>query len=495
MKPGTDQSTAKMKKILYLLIPALICVMGAEAQVKLGILGGVNSANVLEHNSIPGWDSTVKKYLSSRTAIQLGVIVEMPLGHKGFFFQPAIIYTSKGRQYSKLNDSAAIYATDTVYAKQSLNIGYIDVPLNLTYKIPLSANHKNSFFISAGPVFSFFYSGKITSQSLTFAENQYTNVTTPLSVGHGPDTYNTVDIGVNGRAGFEFGNVFINANFSRGLTSFYNAPYQGTFHHQLVGATLGIWLTSTTPPPPPPKDTDKDGIPDDQDLCPLQPGTAKWHGCPVPDTDHDGIDDEHDSCRTIAGVARYNGCPVPDTDHDGIDDEHDSCKTVPGVARYHGCPIPDRDGDGVNDDEDQCPDTPGTLENHGCPAPKPEAPEKIIQEKIDYAAKNILFPLGSDQLIDSSYGVLNDLADILLAHPHWHLTIEGHADNIGTQERNLALSQKRATSVKNYLVGKGVPELRITATGFGQEHPISNNGTAKGRAANRRVELKLSLEK
>ena len=475
-----------MKKIVCLFLLGLIYVSGAHAQIRLGLLGGVNSANVLEHNNIPGWDSTVKKYLSSRSAIQVGIIVEMPLGHKGFFFQPAITYTSKGRQYSKVNDSAAMYATDTVYSKQSLNIGYIDVPLNFTYKIPLSANRKNSFFISAGPVFSFFYSGKLTSQNLTFAENQYTNVSTPLSVGHGPDTYNTVDIGVDGRAGFEFGNVFINANFSRGLTSFYNAPYQGTFHHQLVGATLGIWLTSTTPPPVPPKDTDKDGIPDDQDLCPLQPGTAKWHGCPVPDTDHDGVDDEHDSCKTVPGVARYNGCPVPDTDNDGIDDEHDSCKTVPGVARYNGCPIPDRDGDGVNDEEDQCPDTPGTRENHGCPVTKKEA-----QEKINYTAKNILFTLGSDQLVDSSYGTLNDLAGLLLAHPEWHLTIEGFTDNEGRPEKNRLLSQKRATSVKNYLVKKGIPEGRLSATGLGQDHPIADNATPAGRAANRRVELKL----
>jgi outer membrane protein OmpA-like peptidoglycan-associated protein len=241
------------------------------------------------------------------------------------------------------------------------------------------------------------------------------------------------------------------------------------------------------------KDTDKDGIPDDEDQCPLLPGTAKWHGCPVPDTDHDGIDDEHDSCPTIPGVARYNGCPVPDTDHDGIDDEHDSCRTIPGLARYNGCPIPDRDGDGVNDEEDQCPDSAGPVENHGCPLPKVIMP--AARDSVNYIAHNILFNPGSDQLKDSSFMALDRLAAILQTHPDWLLTIEGHTDNQGTPAHNLLLSQKRSDAVKDYLVKKGIAEARLTAAGLGQEHPIAINKTAGGRAANRRVELKLSLNK
>ena len=491
MDSCTKETPAMMKKMLPLFVLGLLLFTGTDAQVRLGVLGGVHSASVLETNNIPGWDTAVKKYQSSRTGVQLGFIVEVPLGHKGFFFQPAITYTSKGQQYAKTNDSAAMLATDTIYTKQTLSIGYIEIPLNITYKIPLSRrNPKNSFFISAGPSVSFFYNGKLNDQSLTDSTGKYSNVSNSLTVGKGPDTYKTLDIGVNGRAGFELGNVMLSAYFSRGLTSFYNAPYEGSFHHQLIGASLGIWLTTVAPPPPPPvKDTDKDGIPDDQDLCPLQPGTLAWHGCPVPDTDHDGIDDEHDSCKTIPGYARYNGCPVPDTDHDGIDDEHDSCPTVPGVGRYNGCPIPDRDGDGVNDEEDKCPDTPGTKENQGCPVI-----QKETVEKINFIATNILFTPSSDHLTDSSYLALDDLAKLLLDHPEGHLTIEGYTDNSGTPQKNLLLSQKRAQAVQTYLVKKGVPATRLTATGFGQDRPIADNSTPAGRAANRRVELKISTE-
>jgi len=492
MNSPTEAPTAKKKFVLLSLL--LLGLTGVNAQVRLGVIGGLHSSNVQETNNIPGWDTTVKKFESSRSGAQLGVILEVPLGHKGFFFQPAITYTSKGRKYAKNNDSAAAAATDTIYAKQNLNLNYIDIPLNITYKFYLSATHKNSFFLSAGPQLSFFYSGKLTSESLKSPGNKYANESDPVSVGSGVNTYKTFDLGINGRAGFEFGNVMLSAYFSRGLTSFYNAPYQGTFHHELVGASLGIWLSSADGAPPVAKkvkiiDSDHDGIPDDVDRCPFVPGPESWQGCPVRDSDHDGIDDKHDSCKNIPGLARYNGCPIPDSDHDGINDEEDKCPNTPGVARYQGCPIPDRDGDGVNDEEDQCPDTPGSPENHGCPLIKKET-----TDKINFIARNILFTSGSDQLTDSSAIALYELASLMKAHPEWHLTIEGYTDNSGNPVKNQQLSQKRAAAVLTNLVKYGVPEKQLTAKGYGQEHPIADNKTLAGRAVNRRVELKLDLQ-
>ncbi|HEY4061485.1 MAG TPA: OmpA family protein [Puia sp.] len=496
MKSGAKASTAVIAKMVPFLLIVLSYSTGAHAQIRLGLLGGIHSSNVLETNHLPGWDTTTKKYNGSRMGMQLGVILDIPIGHKGFYFQPAITYTSKGRKYAKTNDSLTTLKTDTVYNHQSLNLGYIEIPLNLTYKIPLTTNKQNSFFISAGPYVDFFYNGNTTTESLTQSTNKFASETDPVSVGKGANTYKTADLGVNARTGFELGNVMVSAYYSRGLTSFYTASYTGTFHHELLGVSLGIWLSSTNKPPrPPKKDTDKDGIPDDQDMCPLQPGTTQWNGCPVPDTDHDGIDDAHDSCRTLPGLARYNGCPIPDSDGDGVNDEEDKCPHQIGLARYNGCPIPDRDGDGVNDEEDHCPDSAGPVENHGCPIVVVKEIEKATTEKINFIAKNILFTRASDQLTDSSFKALDQLAGILAANPGWHLTIEGHTDNEGTPERNLRLSDKRATAVKNYLVSKGLATTRLTAIGMGQENPIANNRTAAGRMANRRVELKLSIEK
>jgi outer membrane protein OmpA-like peptidoglycan-associated protein len=107
----------------------------------------------------------------------------------------------------------------------------------------------------------------------------------------------------------------------------------------------------------------------------------------------------------------------------------------------------------------------------------------------------VLFASSSDQFRDGTLTALDSLAVRLLSHPEWHLTIEGYTDNSGTAAKNLLLSQKRARAIQNYLLSKGLPERQLTATGFGQEHPVGDNGTLAGRAANRRVELKLSIEK
>ena len=240
------------------------------------------------------------------------------------------------------------------------------------------------------------------------------------------------------------------------------------------------------PPPPAPKDTDGDGIIDDNDKCPTVPGVAKYDGCPVPDTDKDGINDDNDKCPTVPGLAKYDGCPIPDTDKDGINDEDDKCPNDPGVARYQGCPVPDRDRDGINDEEDKCPDVPGVAEFQGCPPITEE-----ITKTVSYAAKNVYFNTGSTKLSSKSYAPLNELIKILEENKSLKLKIDGHTDNVGADDFNVKLSDGRAASVKAYLVSKGIGEDRLESEGFGETMPVADNKTADGRAKNRRVEMKV----
>jgi outer membrane protein OmpA-like peptidoglycan-associated protein len=121
--------------------------------------------------------------------------------------------------------------------------------------------------------------------------------------------------------------------------------------------------------------------------------------------------------------------------------------------------------------------------------------KKEETDQINFIAHNVNFTSASDRLMDSSSVAMDQLAGLLLAHPAWHLTIEGYTDNSGSPAKNLALSRKRAEAVKVFLIHKGIAASRLTAEGYGQEHPISDNLTAKGRSINRRVELKLSIEK
>lgn len=143
----------------------------------------------------------------------------------------------------------------------------------------------------------------------------------------------------------------------------------------------------------------------------------------------------------------------------------------------------------MNDKEDKCPTEAGTRENNGCPEIKKE-----IVEKVNFAARNIFFDLNSDKILVKSFSSLNEVALILRNNPALRLFVEGHSDNIGNPSYNLALSQKRAEAVKDYLVKQGIDISRMSAIGFGQERPIADNKTAAGKAQNRRVELKLAQD-
>jgi OmpA-OmpF porin, OOP family len=227
-------------------------------------------------------------------------------------------------------------------------------------------------------------------------------------------------------------------------------------------------------------DKDGDGFEDKIDLCPNVKGTV--NGCP--DADRDGVADKDDKCKDKPGVARYGGCPIPDTDKDGINDEEDKCKDKPGVARYDGCPIPDTDKDGINDEEDKCPKEAGTVLNGGCPEIKQE-----VKQKIEFAARNISFEFASDLIEKKSYHSLDEVVSVLKENPDLKLTIDAHADNRGTPERNMMWSERRAKSVAVYFYLKGIAPNRISYKGYGDTKPLADNATEKGRAKNRRVEM------
>lgn len=106
-----------------------------------------------------------------------------------------------------------------------------------------------------------------------------------------------------------------------------------------------------------------------------------------------------------------------------------------------------------------------------------------------YAKQQSLFEVNSDKLAESSHEGLDIVAKLLKENPNIKLKVEGHTDNIGKAEYNQQLSEKRAKSVANYLISKGIDSSRITTEGFGFSKPIASNDTEEGRAKNRRTEL------
>ena len=80
---------------------------------------------------------------------------------------------------------------------------------------------------------------------------------------------------------------------------------------------------------------------------------------------------------------------------------------------------------------------------------------------------------------------------IIQKHPEKEVVIEGHTCWVGTEDYNLGLSLRRATSVKNYLVEKGIKQERLIVKGYGEANPVADNTTIEGRKMNRRVEFKV----
>jgi outer membrane protein OmpA-like peptidoglycan-associated protein len=101
----------------------------------------------------------------------------------------------------------------------------------------------------------------------------------------------------------------------------------------------------------------------------------------------------------------------------------------------------------------------------------------------------ILFDIDKSALRPVSQTNLTDLAKILNKYPDTNILIEGHTDDTGTEEHNMALSKDRAQSVSTYLATVGVLSGRFSVTGYGEAQPIVTNDSAEGRQKNRRVDI------
>ena len=445
-----------MRKILLALamsaaIPGAVIAQDVENDFFIGARAGINMSAFKLDGEVPaGHNSEI------RFRPVAGFFLNTPVSRK-FSVQPELLYSIMGSNVKNSGNDL----------KQRLD--YVSIPLLLKYKV------SNQFNLLLGP-----------QADILVKATQETNSETI----NNSDNLRRDDYAATG--GFEWwpgGRMMIGARYIYGLTNVRRYDDYKWFNRG-IQVTAGLRLTKkpepvviAPPPPPPPADTDQDGINDNEDKCPTVAGLAKYNGCPVPDTDKDGINDEEDKCVSVPGIAKYNGCPIPDTDKDGVNDEEDKCKDVAGLARYQGCPIPDRDNDGVNDEEDRCPDLSGPADNSGCP--KLEA-SKFNASAVQFLTGSSTLTAGAKKELDKAARILNE------QYPQLKVEIAGHTDNTGKSDKNQLLSEKRAASVKAYLVKKNVAEQRLTTVGFGQDQPIGDNATVPGRAQNRRVEFKVS---
>ncbi|MBL7698804.1 MAG: OmpA family protein [Chitinophagaceae bacterium] len=438
-----------MKKMAVALLLCAGFFTSADAQLRTALTGGINSSSV-PGNSSPQWDSLDYKY-SSRTGFHVGILAETHLFNSNtLYFQTGMSYINKGRKFSTQLDSSVSGITK-VTGSQFVN--YMEMPLNIVFKKDLGK--KSRFIIGAGPYVSFLFSGRESTSVYFDNGSVQASENTSLKVPRSSGKYKNVDFGVNALAGVEFGQLFLTANYSKGLSDFYTANTNtGSFKNQVIGATIGVFLNKDKKREAKKKDRDGDGVPDLEDECPKLKGSALAKGCP--DQDNDGVPDKDDNCPNLAGAAKRNGCPAPDTDQDG-----------------------------VNDDEDKCVDVKGVKENNGCPEI-----DKQLRSEIDRYAKRIQFKYKSSALTKKSKEVLDGIVKILNENTYLHVLIEGYTSSDG--RNHMKISQSRAESVKEYLELNGIKAERLKAVGFGDTNPLNGNNTEAERAANRRVELKVT---
>ena len=203
-------------------------------------------------------------------------------------------------------------------------------------------------------------------------------------------------------------------------------------------------------------DSDGDGVLDDADLCPGTPPEAS---------------------NAVDG----NGCPLY-SDGDNVPDYLDKCPgTEAGVkVDKWGCPV-DSDGDGFTDDVDKCPNEPAPDSEDGCP---------VMCEPLAIIT-NVNFDFDSARVRSDAGAKLAGVIDVLKASSAVKVRVVGHTDSTGSEAYNLGLSDRRATSVRKYMAGKGISMTRMSAIGKGEGEPLVSNKSRAGRAVNRRVEFEV----
>lgn len=124
--------------------------------------------------------------------------------------------------------------------------------------------------------------------------------------------------------------------------------------------------------------------------------------------------------------------------------------------------------------------------------PAPPPPRVVLTASSIQITEKVQFAFDSADLLPASSGLLSEVGQVLKDNPQIEqLQVEGHTDITGKADYNRKLSQRRAESVRAFLVAAGIPAKRLIAKGFGPDRPVADNGTEEGKEANRRVEFNI----
>ncbi len=249
-------------------------------------------------------------------------------------------------------------------------------------------------------------------------------------------------------------------------------------------------------------DTDDDGLTDGREITELKTDPKK------PDTDGDGLSDGDEVNKyktdpmkldtdggTVADgleVERHSDPLVASDDVKKVaeDSDRDGLTDADEINRYHTDPHKmDTDGGTIADGlEVERGTDPLNAKDDMPPTPAPqvlvfELDKPVVLPGIQFEFNKAVIKPESESILIQAYSSLND-------HPEIEVEISGHADAIGSDAYNQELSARRAESVRQWMINKGIAANRLTSVGYGESRPIATNDTEEGRALNRRIEFK-----
>ncbi|MBI5471983.1 MAG: OmpA family protein [Ignavibacteriae bacterium] len=209
-------------------------------------------------------------------------------------------------------------------------------------------------------------------------------------------------------------------------------------------------------------DTDGDTLTDGDEILKYKSDPMKT------DTDGDTLADNDE-------VMKFKTDPSKaDTDGDGLGDAAE-------VNTHHTDPLKvDTDGGSVND---------GAEINRGTNPLDPKDDIMVLEKGKTVVLEGVNFEFNSAKLTEDSTPILERAYEALVANPDVNVEIQGHTDAIGSDAYNMRLSRRRAESVRNWLVQRGIKSERMTTVGKGEREPVASNETVTGRALNRRIEF------
>jgi outer membrane protein OmpA-like peptidoglycan-associated protein len=427
--PIINAKPKSMKRITLLLLSFTIVAVTAFAQNRMS--GGL-SLGVNNSKVSSGGEGVEWKWKFGPVG---GLWLDFPIG-SSVSIQPSLLYSKMGTKYNFTD-----VVTNTT-SRITQDLGYLSLPVLLKIKAG------DAIGILLGPQVDFLVGAHMKDENDNKTKNENDFKQTDFALSGGLQLMPNSPVNLTVRYIHGLADIREATSNSTTLTgAWHNRAVQATLNFRLFGGPKKA-VAITTPEPP--------VVVEEKPPVVVEP--AKPDPCAL-DADKDGVMDCNDKCIDVVGVARYNGCPIPDTDNDGVNDEEDNCPSLPGPVSNHGCPLVDQS----------------------------------TQTKIDMMTKSITWtPSRGYTLTTTANKSLDQIANMLTADANLKVAVNAYTDNVGADADNKTLSQNRADAIKTYLVSKGVKESQITATGFGEEQPIADNGTSAGRAKNNRVEIKLS---